>query len=101
MANDNYNLSTCGYQGHYCAGVKFISRYCLENDYCINGTRVHLRDTGEFNGTKEQLDAVFLYELQKYACYLDWRAAMPQCYRETSPLPFEIERFASLFGGAQ
>jgi hypothetical protein len=67
--------SECGYQGHVCGlnRVQFISRYRDENDYCVNGTRVSLTDSGEFNGTPEQAEAVRLFELHRYAEYLVWR----------------------------
>lgn len=42
--------NSCGYRGsfHFCAQgrVGFISRYRDENDYCIDGRRVTLRDDG-------------------------------------------------------
>jgi len=67
----------CGYLGHVCglSKVQFISRYREQNDYCVNGSRVSLNDSGEFGyyATEEEKGAVRLFLLEEYADYLRWR----------------------------
>ena len=72
-------MSTCGYD-HFCTrGVQFISRYRDENDYCVGGERVRVFDNGaeppRANGkcvSTRQVQAILLFELDKYAVYLAW-----------------------------
>lgn len=70
------NKQTCGYQGHYCSGVKFISRYHDTNDYCVNGRRVSLTDSGWFSdaSSTEEREAIRLFLLNEYADYLKWHS---------------------------
>lgn len=69
---------TCGYTGHVCGpGVKFISRYRDENDYCVDGRRIRVCDTGRVspNASAADVDAIFMHELERYGAYLEWRSA--------------------------
>jgi hypothetical protein len=71
---------TCGYD-HYCTrGVQSISRYHGENDYCVAGRRIHVNDDGRKpracgeDASPAQVRAILLFELGKYADYIEWRA---------------------------
>ncbi len=56
--------------------VKFICRYRCESDYMVDGVRVSIHDSGHahsLNGvTSAQREAIRLYELQRYAEYVQW-----------------------------
>lgn len=70
-------MEYCGYHGHVCQQntVQFISRYRNQNDYCVSGNRVTIYDDGAVRrGTPEQIAAVRLFELRKYAEYCQWHA---------------------------
>ncbi len=93
------NGNTCGYYGstHVCGrglAVGFISRGFDQNDYCVGGKRVRVSDSGETRyGTDADLRAIMLYELDKYADYLRWRAAQvwPGDYQpEMQPFTCEL-----------
>ena len=74
-------MESCGYQGHICGRngqVQFISRYRDENDYCVGGQRIAVHDDGTVHSypapTPEHLQAIRLYEIQKYGEYVLWHA---------------------------
>jgi len=93
------NNQTCGYQGHFCnRGVQFISRYREENSYCVAGQRISVHDNGTVHATcavitEAQLNAIKLYELQKYAEYVQWHvernaASKPEWRMGLQPFTF-------------
>ena len=80
---------SCGYQGHVCSNsVQFISRYRDKNDYCLRGQRISVHDDGTVHSspapTPEQLQAIRLYEIQKYADYVKWHVAQIQKLAEST-----------------
>ena len=61
--------------GHYCTNgkVQSISRYRLENDYCVDGRRVSVKDTGEVNRAQPgDIERIYAFEWAKYQEYLKW-----------------------------
>jgi hypothetical protein len=69
--------SQCGYRGlgHYCTEgkVQFISRYRGENDYCVDGRRVQVSDSGEVGHAQAgDLERIYAFEWAKYQEYLQW-----------------------------
>lgn len=82
---------TCGYQGHVCGykPVQFISRYMDTNDYCVHGHRVALMDSGEFGpSTREEREAILLFELDRYAEYLKWRGTIQVHWNTIQPFQY-------------
>lgn len=88
----------CGYAGCYDHGTRFISRYRDQNDYCVDGTRVTLYDSGEFHGSPAQARAVLLFELSKYTEYIAWNRQQRAKFGEhewTALKPFDYAAFAA------
>lgn len=82
---------TCGYQGHVCSEyrIQFISRYRGENDYCVSGRRVGVSDNGKTRYAQPgDVDKIRLFELDKYAQYLQWRAENHAMFGEMPLQPF-------------
>lgn len=80
----------CGYRGigHYCTEgkVQFISRYRLENDYCVDGRRVRVSDAGEVHHAQPgDLERIYAFEWAKYQDYLEWRKTCDLAGTETLP----------------
>lgn len=76
-----HTTQTCGYQGHTCGReVQFISRYRDQSDYCVSGQRISVYDDGSTSdrATPDQLQAIRLFLLNRYAEYITWRADMKQ-----------------------
>jgi hypothetical protein len=71
--------SQCGYRGlgHYCTEgkVQFISRYRSTNDYCVDGRRVSVTDSGEiYHALAGDVERIYHFELVKHEEYLRWHA---------------------------
>lgn len=67
----------CGYGRCLCYGVRFISIYKGERNYCVNGNRVKLNRKFEvvsLSTTDADMELLGLYLLDDYAAYLEWRS---------------------------
>lgn len=65
---------TCGYSHYNSNGVKFISRYQDENDYCVNGRRVHVHDNGRTNATDSERELIIAHLTAEHNKYVAWHA---------------------------
>jgi hypothetical protein len=82
----------CGYHSYCGKGTSFISRAFGTNDYCVDGTRVSVSDSGESHACGRQItdherESILIYELERYAEYLDLRHKFSF---PTEPLPFTL-----------
>ena len=79
----------CGYEGHYCrAGVvRFISRYRGENDYCVGGRRITLREDGSSNATETEAPLLAAFIRAERQSYEAWH--YEQSWTEGEPEPIE------------
>ena len=72
--------SICGYRDirHFCGPtVQFILRYKDQNDYCLNGKRLTVYDSGLVRKTCEpvtvaELNALRAYFAAEYVDYVKW-----------------------------
>lgn len=85
----------CGYSGHVCGygKVQFISRYCGENDYCVDGIRIGISDDGfvHWHGqtpSQEIVDRILLFELDEYSEYIRLRAESKSTLGSVELQPF-------------